>query len=193
MKDNFIQFIDDLAKVSSQFALCEAVKQGYKICCESRFWCDPGDPVVLAKLNKIENANRYNPHKFDYKEWFRLSNLYEKVPMKIAKLRCIDATRIYKNVVERILDKFGYDPEIESAVGIAARIYEQVLICGSPISKKDEDTIMRGFRNTFSNDDIVGPNVDNEGMEGIENNDNDDLDIGDIDGLNGDDEVMETI
>lgn len=36
MKDNFTQFIDDLAKASGQYALCEAVKKGYKVCCEAR-------------------------------------------------------------------------------------------------------------------------------------------------------------
>lgn len=38
MKDNFNQFIDDLAKVSGQYALCEAVKNGYKACCEARHY-----------------------------------------------------------------------------------------------------------------------------------------------------------
>lgn len=36
MKYNFNQFIDDLAKASGQYALCEAVKKGYKVCCEGR-------------------------------------------------------------------------------------------------------------------------------------------------------------
>lgn len=35
MKYNFNQFIDDLAKASGQHALCEAVKKGYKVCCEA--------------------------------------------------------------------------------------------------------------------------------------------------------------
>lgn len=37
MKYNFNQFIDDLAKASGQYALCEAVKKGYKIYCESDY------------------------------------------------------------------------------------------------------------------------------------------------------------
>lgn len=37
MKYNFNQFIDDLAKASGQYALCEAIKQGYKVCCESDY------------------------------------------------------------------------------------------------------------------------------------------------------------
>ena len=35
MKDIFTQFIDELAKESGQYALCEAVKQGYKVRCEA--------------------------------------------------------------------------------------------------------------------------------------------------------------
>lgn len=35
MKYNFNQFIDDLAKASGQYALCEAIKNGYKVCCEA--------------------------------------------------------------------------------------------------------------------------------------------------------------
>lgn len=37
MKYNFNQFIDDLAKASGQYALCEAIKQGYKVCCEADY------------------------------------------------------------------------------------------------------------------------------------------------------------
>lgn len=35
MKDNFNRFIDKMAKASGQYALCEAIKQGYKVLCES--------------------------------------------------------------------------------------------------------------------------------------------------------------
>lgn len=36
MTDKFIHFIDNLAKESGQYALCEAIKKGYKVCCEAR-------------------------------------------------------------------------------------------------------------------------------------------------------------
>lgn len=35
MTDNFIHFIDEMAKTSGQYALCEAIKKGYKVCCEA--------------------------------------------------------------------------------------------------------------------------------------------------------------
>lgn len=43
MKCNFIQFIDNLAKASGQYALCEAVKKGYKVCYETSMTPDEID------------------------------------------------------------------------------------------------------------------------------------------------------
>lgn len=56
MTDKFVHFIDNLAKESGQYALCEAIKKGYQICCESEdsttpikmvhdYELDPSDPA----------------------------------------------------------------------------------------------------------------------------------------------------
>lgn len=86
MKDNFNQFIDDLAKASGQYALCEAVKKGYKACCEARhYYMDtylkskdpdgkefeytfPDSPWdKKGFMNIVRNAQQYSTNKEPYK------------------------------------------------------------------------------------------------------------------------------